>query len=427
MSLQFENTEVYNTSTDMPNKINVGPIVFYIFIMAFIVIAYLNNNGFLSHLFQKESKDKESRVVQLGYKKKQYDLNFSNQLADTAIELSGFEDGEKWKGDFVTDDENYWEGKTSYVVSSKNNQPTILSLNKNIDLSNYQFFKILIYTDSEENTNNIKKLSLRFGNKQDTTYYDYDIRNLKTGWNIIKIAKDNFTLTRGPVLTPTDETSNVVSQRLSNDDFLWHKIEKISLELGSVPRSHVELSFDRLWTEKNDEYKKIFRTENFNMISPHVFKAKTYMDFLSLGGNLSLLSEVTSVKNFTYTAKIIPQKSGSFGINGRTDIDTGNGYYLELGGIGNGSWQLYKVGKVTDNSPTTRLDNGTVGNYQVEANQPVWLRISTGNDRITGYLSTDGINFAKLTEKYDSEIESGGIGLQTSNASFLLESVDFNQ
>ena len=35
---------------------------------------------------------------------------------------------------------------------------------------------------------------------------------------------------------------------------------------------------------------------------------------VGLGTTLSLISKVTGVKNFTYTAKIIPQKIGAFGV-----------------------------------------------------------------------------------------------------------------
>ena len=99
---------------------------------------------------------------------------------------------------------------------------------------------------------------------------------------------------------------------------------------------------------------------------------------------------------------------------------------MEIGGIGTGSWRLFKTGKIVDVSPVTELDSGSIANFQIEANQPVWLRLSISGDTITGYLSTDGKNFTKLTEKNDSELKSGGIGVQTTG-SFLLESIEFKQ
>ena len=79
---------------------------------------------------------------------------------------------------------------------------------------------------------------------------------------------------------------------------------------------------------------------------------------VGLGTTLSLISKVTGVKNFTYTAKIIPQKIGAFGINARIDGTTNYGYYLDLGGIGTGSWRFYKYGKMMGESPVVELDSG---------------------------------------------------------------------
>lgn len=145
-----------------------------------------------------------------------------------------------------------------------------------------------------------------------------------------------------------------------------------------------------------------------------------------MGSTLGLINKITGVRNFTYTAKIIPQKIGTFGINGRTDVSTSYGYFLDFGGIGTGSWQLYKYGKVVNDSPVTQLDSGSIANFQIEASQPVWLRLTISGTSIAGYLSTDGKNFTKLTARSDGEHASGGIGIQTS-ASFLLESVEFSQ
>lgn len=408
----------------MPNSKSVGSIVFYVFIIIFIVLAYLNNSGGLASIFPKKTITVNKNIIQIEFKDKEYNADYTKKFKGIATEISDFEEGEKWKGDYKIDDVNYWEGQNSYVVFAKGLEPTILTLRKTINLSDSTVIKILVYSVDQENTDGIKKATLRFGNLTDTAYYEYDIRNIKPGWNIIEMQKDNFSYINGP--SPTKEEGTADTTNVGNDR-LWTNIEKVSLELDSLPNSQAELSFDRLWAEKNEDYKKEFFTANFDMLSPKILNGKSYINSWAIGATLSIINKISGVKNFTYTAKIIPQKTGTFGINARTDLSNSYGYFLEIGGIGTGTWQLYKIGKVVDVGAVTQLDNGSLANFQFEADQPVWLRLRTSGGTITGSISTDGKNFTKLTEKSDSEHKSGGIGIQTANASFLLESVEFKQ
>ena len=75
------------------------------------------------------------------------------------LRLAGFEEGEKWKGDFKIDDVNPWEGKTSYVILAKGLSPTVLTLRKNVNLSKNETIKMLVYSVDQQNTDDIKRLS----------------------------------------------------------------------------------------------------------------------------------------------------------------------------------------------------------------------------------------------------------------------------
>lgn len=410
----------------MSNQKNVGAIVFYVFIILFIVLAYLNNSGSLASIFVKKTITSKRSIVQLEFKDREYRADYTKKFEGTATEIAGFEEGEKWKGDYKVDDVNIWEGKNSYVVLSKGIQPVILTLRKSINLSKNETIKMLVYSADQQNTDDIKRAILRLGNLTDTAYFEYDIRNIKPGWNIIEMPKGNFSFVGGAPSSKADDTTESESADMGGDR-LWGSIEKVTLELDSRPSSQVELTFDRLWAEKDEVYKKEFITKSFDMLSTRIWNGKNYINTWAMGSSLSLINKITGVRNFTYTAKIIPQKIGSFGINARTDLDTTFGYYLEFGGVGSGSWRLYKYGKVENDSPITELDGGGIANFQIEVNQPLWLRISTSGSSISGYLSTDGKNFTKLTEKNDGELSSGGIGIQTANSSFLLDSVEFSQ
>ena len=411
----------------MPNSKSIGSIAFYIFIIVFIVLAYLGNSGSLASIFPKKTTVVNKNIIQMEFKEKEYKADYTKKFEGAVIKIANFEEGEKWQGDFnIDNDANYWEGESSYVVLAKNNQSNVITLRKSLDLSSSSTIKILVYSADQENVANINKTTLRFGNLTDSAYYEYDIRNIKQGWSIIEMPKENFSFVTGAASTEEEKTDKNNESSIITNDRLWSSIGKISIEVKARPNTQVELSFDRLWAEKNDLYKKEFFTANFDMLSPVGWNGKNYINFWSIGASLSIFNKVTGVRNFTYTAKIIPQKTGTFGINGRTDLSTSYGYFLEIGGIGTGSWRLFKVGKIVDVSPVTELDSGSIANFQFEVDQPVWLRLKTSGGTITGSLSTDGKNFTKLTEKSDSEHKSGGIGVQTTG-SFLLESVEFKQ
>lgn len=407
---------------------SVGAIVFYIFIIIFIVLAYLNNNGTIATLFQKKSITTKKNIIQIKFNDKEYRADYTKKFGNSAIEISGFEEGEKWKGDYIVDDVNPWEGKTSYVVIAKGLQSNILTLHKSINLSDTMNVKMLVYSSSQQNIDDIKRATLRLGNLTDTAYFEYDIRNIGLGWNIIEMSKNNFSYVGKSASANEEDSTDTTNEKTKiEDNRLWGSIEKVTLELSPRPNTQVELSYDRLWAEKNADYKKEFLTKSFDMLSTKSWGRKSYINCWSLGGTLSLINKVIGVRNFTYTAKVVPQKIGSFGINARTDLDSTYGYYLDFGGIGSGTWRLYKYGKVVNDSPITELDSGGIANFQIEANQPLWLRLVASNNVIAGYLSMDGKNFTKLTEKDDGELASGGIGIHMSGASLLLESVEFKQ
>lgn len=406
-------------------KKGFSSVIFYVFLILFIVIAYLYNNGTLTSFFPKNKAIliEKRNIIDLEFKEKEYKVNFTKAYADDGLEIANFEEGEKWNGDFNIDDINFMEGKTAFSLASKNNSSSVIYLNKKLDLSKFEVFKMLIYSAKENDTDNIQKLNLRFGNKNDTLYYEYSIRNIKEGWNIITMEKKNFAFSHGVVANKETEKT------VSSEDALWNNIESVTLELTSRPANRVELTFDRLWAEKDESYQEEdFRTDSPNTLSLKEYNKQTYLNVWRFDKNLALLKKITGVKNFTYTVKIIPQQIGSFGINARTDISNTYGYYLDLSGIGSGAWQLYKNGKSVEGvGPVMRLDNGEIANFLLEENKPVWLRLKLSGNVVSAYLSINGKDFTRLTEKTDPELKSGGIGLQTGGSSFLVESVEFSQ
>lgn len=381
-------------------------IIFYVLLIVFIVIAYLYNNDMISFLPKKTPSTMTSNVIEIQFTDKKYSEDFTDKWDGYVVELAGFEEGEKWKGEYNIDDTNFVDGKTGYQIFSKDNNESIITLAKSVNLSDFDLFKFFVFSEKEENIENLKSFVLRLGDSE-TSYFEFSILNLKQGWNLIKIQKENFSEKGTPK---------------------WSNIKNITIAANSRPKTQVEFVFDRLWVEKSEDYRGDFLTSNMDMLSLKNIKDKTYINLLSYGGYLSLIKKISSVKDFTYTAKIIPEKKGTFGINARSSISTGKGYFLDFTGIGSGMWQLYKVGKGETGNVNTRLSIGEIANFIIEEDKPIWLRIQTSGAKISGFMSNDGVKFTKVTEKSDNEISSGGVGLQIGpSASILIESVDFAQ
>ena len=382
-------------------------IIFYVFLIVFIVVAYLYNNDLISFLPKKTPSTLTSNVVEIQFTGKKYNDNYPDKWDGYVVELAGFEEAEKWKGEYNIDDTNFIDGKTGYLIFSKDNKELIITLTKSVNLSDFDLFKFFVFSEKKESIENLKSFVLRLG-ESDSSYFEFSILNLKQGWNLIKMQKENFSEKGTPK---------------------WSNIKNITIAVNSRPKTQVQLVFDRLWVEKSEDYQGDFLTPNMDMLSLKNIKDKTYIDLMSYGGNLSLIKKISSVKDFTYTVKIIPQKIGSFGINAKSSISTGKGYFLDFTGIGSGMWQLYKVGKgEAGSNVTTQLSIGEVANFIIEEDKPIWLRIQTSGAKISGFMSNDGVNFTKLVEKDDNEIKSGGTGLQIGAlASILLESINFTQ
>lgn len=407
-------------------KKGIGSVIFYVLLILFIVVAYLYNNGTLTSFFPKSKTTltEKRNIIDLEFKDKVYNENFTKSYAGKGLEISGFEEGEKWIGEYNIDDSNFMEGKTGFSLASKNNSPQIIYLSKKMDLSKFEIFRTLVYSSKDDNGDNIQTLNLRFSNKNDSLYYEYSIRNIKAGWNILNMEKDNFVINRQTEVKK--ETTGEAEKTVSSGDTLWKNIEKVSIELTSRPANRVELTFDRLWAEKDTSYDEDIRTLAPNMLSYKDYNNQAYLNIWRSTTNLALIKKVTGVKNFTYTAKIIPLEIGTFGINARTDISNSYGYYFDLSGIGSGAWQLYKTGKPIE-GVGPRLDNGEIANYLVEENKPIWMRLKLSGNTISAYISLNGKDFTQLSEKIDSELKSGSIGFQTGGSSFLVESIEFSQ
>ena len=363
----------------------IGNHFIYLSLIAFLIVAYIFKSGFFDYFLPKTNTVKQN-IIEMEFKEPQFTADFSKS-ATKVVEIADFEENEKWTGDYRLDDTVVFEGNTSLSLVSNDRENSSVSLAKNLDLTNSKLVKMLIYSPNENNSQNVKNLTLIFGNSDGTVSYEYPIVYLKPGWNVVRMPLDTFlgntkTLPKEET-TPADKNKTDDSKiiKSNNQELNWKNIRKVTLELSSRPNLKVNLNFDRIWAEENEDYAEDFRTTSPNVINLKSFENKPLINVWALGSNMALLKKISSVKNFKYTAKIIPQKKGSFGINSRTNISNSFGYYFEIGGIDLSTWKLYKVGKRSaignDSSPITILDMGEIGNYIVETDKPIFPLTAT--------------------------------------------------
>lgn len=408
-------------------KQSTGAALFYIFLIIFILIGYLNKKGLISKLPINLSGSsvavQKKNTTLIEFTDRAYDEDYSLKYAGQGIAIAGFEKSEGWAGDFDLDDINFWEGETSMGLVSKNGKTEALNLTKSVDLSTMEVIKMMVNVPKEGDKDNVAGLKLIFTNPIGNSF-EYSITNLQTGWNLVVMPKSQFTTTSEN--KKNQPVENPVSKLFHSGDPFWSNIAGIRTELTSRPNTQIELAFDRLWAEQNNSYQNDFITVNGSMLSLSQHNGKTFINAWPMGTTSTLIKRVTAVKNFTYTVKFFPQKSGVFGISARVNNEDGSGYYLEVNGIDTNAWQLTKTGVPVNGNPVVKLDDGAISNFVIEKDKPLWLRLKLDGSKITGLLSIDGDKFTRLTEKNDDEITIGGIGIRT-NASVLIENIDLRQ
>lgn len=396
-----------------------GPIiVFYIFLIVIIIASFFSSPHQVNQPPSKQTK------VNVEFKDKQYHIDFNQKkYADSVVNIAHFEEGETWAGDFTVDEANYIEGLSSYYISSENNITNGISLEKKLDLRKSEFIKMFVFLRNANDNMNINNFSLRLGDKKGLFSFEYQIPlAANAGWHLIKMPKRTFVLTT---------RKKEINESTVNH---WGNIEKITLELTARLGSKIELSIDDLWAETgnyNNIYNNIFKVNSLDMFSFRHYSGHTYLQILPYAASSFFLKKISSARDFTYTVKLVPWgKRGTIALVARANMNNGQGYYLELNGIEDNGWKLYKIG----NSPRkdkglviTRLSSGLISNFVLERGVPVWLRIKTKGNTITGYISSNGADFIQLTEKSDSELTSGSIGMNQADASYFIESIDFKQ
>lgn len=398
----------------MKKLLNPQIIALGIIFIVILITSYFYQSGEISFLSSGKEKKIKIETVEVSFVDKEYKLSYQNKLSST-FNIADFEDSENWRGNGDFDYTTFLEGNSSFFVSSYDNQKAIVSLNKAFDIKDVLNFKFLVHL--ETNSANIEEFNLIFEGRED---YKFPIRDLHTGWNLLVLAKKNFSILTPAEITEEDFLNKENLQPRTN-------IEKVVIELVSRPKTRTILSFDSLWAEKDKEYLNDWNSNSSQFLSIKKNKKSGGLLALNLSGGRAILKQ-GSGKNYTFQARFMPLRRGEFGFFLRGDYKSGYGYYLSMNGVRTDAWQIKKRGLFDERNQTIVLAKGRVSNFIMEKDKLYWLKAEMKGAKIVFYFSLNGKDFTKLGEARDDSYSSGGIGIFASNQNmFLIDEIQFFQ
>ena len=388
--------------------VSVG-LLFIIVLAAF----YLYRQGKITLWFQELDKPIVHGKVGIPFADKEYNLSYVGGPS-SSLEIAGFEEGEDWVGDGELDYAVYFEGSNSFFLSSNNHRRAAITLEKNLNIERASNFKFMFHLETA--VDDLEEFNLYFINESTGYSYEFAIRGLDRGWNLLTLPRERFFAYSHDSLTDEDPNDAPIN------------IEKVVIELISRPKTRSIVNLDSLWVEKDEDYLKKWHLEPTNILSIRKNgNSDDFLIFIKAGAGRATLREIGYAKNYTIQAKFTPLREGIFAFFLRGEFEEGDGYYLEVGGVGTNDWRIYKQGVFDDQRQRKPLAEGKISNFRMEK-KSYWLKAEMENSKIVFYLSIDGENFAQLAEVKDETFVGGAIGIATSGESlFFVDDFHFFQ
>ncbi len=365
---------------------------------------------------------KKTSIVDILFSGNEYKLSYESVDPKNFINISKFDKDDQWQGEGSI--EGGIKGENLLNIIDRNRSKTAAYLLKNLNLSTIDKIKLAVNLKSDPD--DLESLNIYFGDKDLIRYYRFSVTNLIPGVNYLSIPKYRFFLVADE---PNSRSQKNVTPGVKEAGELgWEKIEKVQLELISRPSSKANIEVSWIRGEKEDIFASDWNWDNneqfFNLDTAPGGKTALLINNVS-NRPIATLRKLGSVKDFTYSVKITAIKKGTMGLFFRGDYKTGYGYYLQVGGLGNNDWTLYKASLVDKQPKATTFINGQIGNFEFNSDQPFWLKVVTNSNNISAYFSLDGSDFTKLAEVSDNDFGAGGVGivLNTGGAAYFDEFV----
>lgn len=359
----------------------------------------------------------KTSITDLLFSGQEFKLSYAGMDPSQLIDIARFDKTETWQGSGSIEEDVVFGGPVMSMID-RDRQKSSVTLLKNLNLAPIDIIKFVV--DFKSDPENIESLSLLLGNKDGTSYYRFPITNMVRDLNYFAIPKSRFFLVEeaGTQDKKTETKSPAVKSSLS-----WDKIERVQLELISRPDSKVSADINWIRGEKEDGFSPdwMWSGQEHFLNLYHTADGKLALMVVRIHPGMGTLKRIGSVKDFTYSAKIISYKEGIIGLFFRGNYRSGYGYYLTIGGIRTSDWYLQKYYFDEQQSKTGNLLKGQIANFEFNKNEPFWLKVTAKGNNITAYFSIDGKNYTKLGEVIDNEFSSGGVGVATAGGTGIFD------
>ncbi len=315
-------------------------------------------------------------------------------------EIADFSQSENWKGDFTRDTMRTFEGETGLNLFSTNGKKAVITLNKSLSIPQNDTFFLYVFAANQEMVNRIQKLSLVFLTDNNST--QYDIKNLTSGWNLITIPKNSFSPAGG-------------------NDFSWNSVKAVSLSLEGKNDSFTQLTFNRIWSQKNLTYASL-ASYSKNYTSLKTMARRTYLHLASPTSINTVFDKKVTARNFMYTTSFAPLTFGTFALSFLQDKASGDGYRFLLEEERMDHWKLVAI----KHGKEVLLQQGKLRINTTEKEAYMWLRVKKIGSQITLFSSVNGNSFEQIGEVQDTRFSSGFMGIH-SKGSYLVDSILINE
>lgn len=309
--------------------------------------------------------------------KKFVTVDFSKHYApNKTVELSGFEEGELWQGNFSYDSVRVLEGRSSVTLSSWYGKENSIQSSKDTTVPpGYTNGYISLYIADKQKLASIQSLSLQLVGDTNKKKEYILTPQIHVGWN------------RVPISIPS-----------------WKKINQRFFSVVSKPGEIAEVNLDRFWIENTTAYNSdIFSTQS-QSLSLRTIGDRTYLFSASSVLEQYTLIDPSIIRRGLLTISLIPE-------HGREILLSLNGTSMKLAGSNMNECLLYK----NDDKPSVKNLQTTSG----KDNLYVFLKAEIQNGKVTYSLSNNGVDFESCGVIAYSQVKPVQLSLR---GSYLIDS-----
>lgn len=278
-------------------------------------------------------------------------VDFSKHYAQNkTIELSGFETGEGWQGNYSYDTKRVLEGKSSITFSSWYGKKNSIQKNQTTVIpSGYTNGYISIFVKDKQTLSNLSSFTLDLAGQKDEKKQYPLTSSLQLGWNRVAVTFPD-----------------------------WKKITKISFTILSKPETIVEVNMDRFWIENTTIYTSdIFSTQN-KFVSLRTIGNRTYLFSASTVPETYTAVTPSAIRKGSVTVALIPEhaKEAVLALNNTSMKITGE----------NMSTCLLSANDSTTLNKNLQTASGKDDLY-------LFMRAQLQNGKVVYSLSNNGVDF----------------------------------